>query len=135
MPRRREPIWLERLMLDAVHLDLVRSFGGLLGVRDENTLESALARPRHRWAYARQVDLAALAASYAFGIARNHPYQDGNKRLAFLAMMIFLGLNGHDLDATEADVVTVMLRLAAGDISEPALAKWIRGHLTASQDS
>ena len=117
------------MVMDAVHLDMMRTHGGLPGIRDENALESALARPQHRWVYGRKVDLAALAATYGFGLARNHPYRDGNKRVAFLAMLVFLGLNGHDLEAPEPEVVTVMLTLAAGDLSEAALAKWLRVHL------
>jgi death-on-curing protein len=125
--RRREPVWDERLVLDAVHFDMVRTHGGLPGLRDENALESALARPRQRWAHGRTPDLAALAAAYGYGIVRSHPYQDGNKRIAFLAMVVFLGLNGKDLDAPEEEVVAVMMALAAGKVSEAALARWVRG--------
>ena len=128
--RRREPVWVDRVVVDAVHLDMLRTHGGLPGIRDENALESALARPRHRWGYARKADLAALAASYGFGLARSHPYRDGNKRTAFLVMVVFLGLNGYDLDAPEAEVVTAMLKLSAGALSEAALADWLRDHLT-----
>lgn len=120
---------MDRLVLDAVHVDLLRAHGGLPGVRDENALESALARPRHRWAYSRGTDLAPLAAAYGFGLARSHPYRDGNKRIALLAMVVFLGLNGYELEASEADVVTVMVNLAAGRMSERALATWVRAHL------
>ncbi len=126
---RPEPTWVDRVVLDAVHTDLVRTHGGLPGIRDENALESALARPRHRWNYRRTVSIATLAATYGFGLARNHPYRDGNKRVAFLAMLVFLGLNGYDIEAPEADVVGVMVKLAAGDLSEQALARWIRLHL------
>jgi death-on-curing protein len=130
VPRQRqEPIWLDRLVLDAMHVDLIRTHGGLSGIRDENALESTLARPQHKWHYGRANDLATLAAAYAHGLARNHPYRDGNKRIAFLALAVFLGLNGKDLDATEADVVTTMLRLADGSLSENALAKWVREHI------
>jgi death on curing protein len=136
MPRRRrEPIWVDRVVIDAVHLDTVRTHGGFPGIRDENALESALARPRHRWAYGLRVDLAGLAATYGFGLARNHPYRDGNKRIALLAMLIFLGLNGFDLDAPEPDVVATMLKLAAGDLSEAGLAKWLRAHLVPHSDA
>lgn len=128
-PRRSEPVWINRLVLDAVHLDTIRTHGGLPGLRDENALEAALARPRHRWAYARRRDPASLAAAYGFGLARDHPYRDGNKRVAFLAMLIFLGLNGCDLEVGEDDVVKVMLGLAAGRMSEGALANWVRLHL------
>jgi death-on-curing protein len=127
--KRREPVWVDRVVVDAVHLDMLRTHGGLRGIRDENALESALARPRHRHAYARRADLAALAASYGFGLARNHPYRDGNKRTAFLVMVVFLGLNGRDLEASEAEVVTMMLQLSAGELSEAALAMWLRDHL------
>ncbi len=115
--------------MDAVHLDLIRTHGGLSGIRGESALESALARPQHRWVDGRRVDVADLAATYGFGLARNHPYRDGNKRVAFLAMLVFLGLNDYDLEAPEAEVVTVMLKVAAGELSETALAKWVRVHL------
>jgi death on curing protein len=130
MPRRRsEPTWIDRVVLDAIHADLLHTHGGLAGARDENALESALARPRHRWAYGRKCDLAALAASYGFGLARNHPYRDGNKRIAFLAMAVFLGLNGYEIEAPEADVVTVMVGIAAGRLSEARVAGWVRDHI------
>jgi death on curing protein len=127
--RRREPIWVDRVVVDAVHLDMLRTHGGLRGIRDENALESALARPRHRYTYARKVDLAALAAAYGFGLARNHPYRDGNKRTAFLVTIVFLGLNGLELHVSEAEVVTAMLQLSAGELSEAALAVWLRDHV------
>ena len=116
-------------MVDVVHLDTIRAHGGLPGLRDENALESALARPRNRWVYGRTRDLATLAGTYGFGLVRSHPYRDGNKRIAFLALAIFLGLNGYEIDAPEAEVVTVFVNLAAGRMSENALAKWIRGHI------
>jgi len=128
-PKRREPLWVDRVVVDAVHLDMLRTHGGLRGIRDENALESALARPRHRYAYARRADLPALAASYGYGLARNHPYRDGNKRTAFLVMVVFLELNGRELQASETEVVTMMLRLSAGELSEAALAVWLRDHL------
>jgi death-on-curing protein len=131
MPRRRrEPVWVERLVVDAIHLDLIRTHGGLAGIRDEDALESALARSQHRWAYGRDVRIETLAATYGYALARNHPYRDGNKRVAFVVMLVFLGLNGFDVDAQESDVVTTMLSLASGDLSERALAKWLRQHLT-----
>lgn len=127
--RGQEPLWLDRVVVDSVHLDLLRSHGGTPGVRDEHALESALARPQQRWAYGRARDLSTLAAAYGFGLARNHPYRDGNKRIAFMAMAIFLGLNGYEIEADEGEVVRVMLNLAAGRISEVTLAKWVRSHL------
>jgi death on curing protein len=119
--------------VDAVHADQLREHGGLPGVRVENALESVLARPRQKWAYADKRNLSASAAAYGFGFVRNHPYRDGNKRIGFLAIVTFLGLNDHDLDVTDAEVVTQMLRLAAGNIGEENLASWIRRHLTGSR--
>ena len=127
-PRRREPIWVDRVVVDAVHADTIQAHGGLPGIRDENALESALARPRHRFAYGRRVDMARLAACYGFGLTRNHPYRDGNKRIAFLVMIVFLELNGYEFEATEAEVVTAMVRLSAGNMSEASLAAWLRRH-------
>jgi death on curing protein len=125
----REPRWVPRLVLDAVHLDQLREHGGLPGVRDEAALESALARPKQKWAYEAEADLALLAAAYGFGLARNHPYRDGNKRVAFLAMATFLGLNGFEIEAPEAEVVAVMVGVAAGHLTERQLADWLRVHL------
>jgi len=116
-------------VVDAVHVDQVREHGGLPGIRDENALESALARPRQKWAYGNERDLATLAAAYGFGLVRNHPYRDGNKRMGFLAIATFLGVNGHELDVTDADVITHMIGLAAGNLSEDDLAAWIRAHV------
>ena len=123
---RAEPRWVARLVVDAVHLDLVREHGGLQGTRDEDALEAALARPRQRWAYGDEPDLADLAASYAFGLSRSHPYFDGNKRIAFVTMAVFLSLNGARLEAPPAEVVAVMLELAGGALTESALGAWIR---------
>ena len=126
--RRSEPKWLSRVVIDAIHDEQLREHGGLSGTRDENALEAALARPRQKWNYAEQTDVPMLAAAYAFGLVRNHPYRDGNKRIGFLALFTFLGMNGHDFDATDAEVVGEIMALAAGSISEEALAGWIRQH-------
>jgi death on curing protein len=126
--RRKEPLWLTRLVVDAIHTDQLREHGGLPGLRDENALESALARPKHRWYDERDVDLETFAAAYAFGLVMNHPYRDGNKRIGFLALVTFLGLNGLAFDAPEPDVVTTILQLAAGRTSEVQIAEWIRSH-------
>jgi death on curing protein len=131
--RRREPHWLDRMVIDAIHDEQIREHGGLAGVRDENALESALARPRQKWQYDAKADIAALAAAYGFGLARNHPYRDGNKRIAFLALYTFLGVNGWDFNATEADVVTEIVALAAGHVSEDELAAWIRHTIAKSR--
>ena len=125
---RREPRWLDRIVIDAIHNDQLREHGGLPGIRDENALESALTRPRQRWHYGENVDIASLAAAYGFGLVKNHPYRDGNKRIGFLALVTFLGLNRFDLRATDADVVTQIVALADGRVSEDALADWVRRH-------
>ena len=112
-------------MVDATHNDQLREHGGLPGLRDENLLESALARAKQRH-YAGRTDLAMLAAAYAFGLVTNRPYRDGNKRIGFLAMVTFLGVNGHDFEAGEPEIVAEFLALADGRIAEEALADWIR---------
>ena len=121
---------MPRVVVDAAHLDQIREHGGLPGVRDENGLEAALARAQQRWHYEPDSDLATLAAAYAFGLAKAHAFNDGNKRTAFLTTVIFLGLNRKDLDATEIEVVQAMTALAAGSLTEPAMASWIRERLT-----
>jgi death on curing protein len=128
--RAREPRWLSRLVIDAIHADQLQAHGGSPGRRDENALESALARPLQKWEYGRERDPAAPAAAYGFGLIRNHPYQDGNKRVGFLAIATFLGINGHELHATDEDVVTTMFALASGDLSEDGLARSIRTWMT-----
>lgn len=127
--RRSEPRWLGRLIVDAIHADQLRQHGGLPGIRDENVLESALARPRQKWEYDGG-DIALLAASYAFGFSRNHPYRDGNKRIAFLTLITFLGINEYDFETTDEDVVTTMLALADGSLTETELADWVRSRIT-----
>jgi death-on-curing protein len=124
-----EPRWVPRRVVDAAHLDQLREHGGLPGVRDENALEAALGRARQKWHYQPDTDLATLAAAYAFALAKAHAFSDGNKRTAFLAAMIFLGLNDRDLEATEEEVVTIMVSLAAGHLDEDALAAWMRPRL------
>jgi len=124
-----EPRWVPRLVIEAVHLDQVREHGGLLGIRDENALESALARARQRWTYEPESDLSRLAAAYAFGICASHPFRDGNKRLSFLAAVIFLGLNGFDFVASDREVVENMMALASGELAEEAVADWIRSRI------
>jgi death-on-curing protein len=114
------------MVVDAIHNDQLREHGGLPGVRDENLLESALARSKQKWHYGNRPDLPVLAAAYAFGLVTSHPYRDGNKRIGFLAMVTFLGINGHSFDAAEPDVVAEFLGLAGGRVSEAALADWIR---------
>ena len=115
-------------MIRAVHEEQLAEHGGPPGVRDEALLAAALARPQHRALYG-SPDASELAASYAFGIARNHPFVDGNKRTAFVAMETFLELNGFELDASDEACVLAMLGLAAGELDEQAFARWIRERL------
>jgi death-on-curing protein len=115
-----------RVVVEAIHFDQLREHGGLVGLRDEGALDAALARPRHKWAYRRKADFAALAAAYGYGLARGHPFQDGNKRVAFVVMVVFLELNGHRFSAPEEEVVHTMTGVAAGSVSEAALASWLR---------
>ena len=126
--RRAEPKWLSRLVIDAIHNDQLREHGGLPGIRDENSLESALARPQQKWHDAARTDPPTLAAAYAFGLVKNHSYRDGNKRIGFLAMVTFLGINGFEFAATDAEVVAEILALADGAVTEEALTDWIRQH-------
>ncbi|MFN7985235.1 MAG: type II toxin-antitoxin system death-on-curing family toxin [Vicinamibacterales bacterium] len=126
--RRREPQWLSRTVIDAIHSDQVREHGGLAGLRDENGLEAALARPRQKWHYNAAIDLPALAAAYAFGLITNHPYRDGNKRIGFLAMVTFLEMHGLGFTATDAEVVAEILAVASGIRSEDDLTAWVRQH-------
>ena len=128
-----QPSWLTRVVLDAIHTDQIREHGGLLGLRDETGLESALARPQHQWLYEPVTDLASLGAAYAFGLTQNHPYNDGNKRVALVAMLTFLAINGQDIGADEDDVLTTMLALAAGRLSESELASWLRARMVRTQ--
>jgi len=125
----RKPRWVPRLVVEAIHFDQLREHGGLSGLRDEGALEAALARPRNKWAYRPKVDLATLAAAYAFGLARSHPFHDGNKRVAFVTMVVFLELNACQFTAPETEVVRTMMAVAAGTTSEAALARWIRASM------
>ena len=119
-----EPEWLTTVMMVAIHDEQLAIHGGSPGLRDGALLESALDRPRNKWAY-EQVELPELAAAYGYGIARNHPYVDGNKRTSLLAIYTFLGVNGVDFVVPEADAAAIILALAAGEVSEESLARWI----------
>jgi death-on-curing protein len=122
----REPEWLSKALILAIHDEQLAEHGGSTGVRDDGLLDSALARPQNRLAYDAAADLATRAAAYAFGLARNHPFIDGNKRTAFVAAEVFLELNGMTLAASDEDCVLTMLRLAAGELEETAFAEWLR---------
>jgi death-on-curing protein len=120
-------VWLDADVLRAVHEEQLAEHGGAAGTRDEGLFESALARPHHLLAYG-DPDAADLAAAYGFGIARNHPFVDGNKRTAFVAVELFLDLNGFVLEAGDAECVLTMLAVAAGQMDEAAFAHWLRQH-------
>ena len=122
-----ESIWLLRDVVIAVHGQQLAEHGGSAGVRDEGLLDSALARGENLAAHGTP-DVADLAAAYGYGIAKNHPFIDGNKRTAFVAVELFLELNGHTLIATDADCILTMLALAAGEMKQAAFAPWIRTH-------
>ena len=124
-----EPTWLDRPILEALHADQIMEHGGSLGIRDEGLLESALARPQQKWHYEPRTDLATLAAAYAFGVAKNHPFIDGNKRATLVSAYTFLAVNGFELEVPEPEAMTVILGTADGSISEEDLASWIRSHL------
>ena len=121
-------VWLDPEVVRAAHEEQLAEHGGPPGVRDANLLVSALARPQQLANYG-SPDAADLAAAYAYGIARNHPFTDGNKRTAFVALELFLLLNGFELTAPDVDCVLTVLDLAAGKLDEPTLADWIRRHL------
>ncbi len=131
MSDRQEPRWVNERVTFALHDRQLAEHGGPSGVRDAGALASALARPVNRWAYGED-DRCALAAAYAFGIARNHPFTDGNKRTAWVAARLFLRLNGVDLAYTERDAIATVLALAAGNLTEDELADWFRQHLAAA---
>lgn len=125
----REPRWIDARLAEAIHARQLAEHGGSVGVRDQAGLESALARPRQLLAYGGEdVDMPALAAAYAFGIARNHPFVDGNKRTAYVVCRTFLVINGWDLVGDLVDRYPVFLGLAAGEIDEDELAAWLRDH-------
>ena len=120
-----EPCWLTREAVLAIHAQLLARFGGSAGIRDENMLESALAKPRQLHAYG-QPDAYEMAAAYAFGIVKNHPFIDGNKRAGFVAAYTFLGINGMDFNASEEEAVIFTRGLAAGDVTIEEYMLWLR---------
>jgi death-on-curing protein len=127
-------IWVTLTVAEAIHAEQLAEHGGGEGVRDTGLLESAMARPHNLASYG-DPDVAALAAAYAYGLARNHPFVDGNKRTAAVISETFLMLNGHALTASDAELVVAILALAAGELSEEELADWLRAHICVSQRS
>ena len=122
---RAEPRWIAQKALLLLHEESLAEFGGARGLRDEGLLESALARPQNAYAYKPDSTIAELAASYAFGLAKNHAFVDGNKRAAFLSIGLFLAINGYRLQADQVDAVQTMLAVASGNLNEEGLAAWI----------
>jgi len=122
-------VWVADNVVRAIHEAQLAEHGGITGIRDQGLLSSALARPQNLHAYGDQPDMASLTAAYTFGIARNRPFLDGNKRTAFVVMELFLNLNVWTLNAADADWISTMLALAAGKMSEAALASWIRDRI------
>jgi death-on-curing protein len=120
-----EPFWLTREMIIAIHNEQLALHGGASGLRDEGMLPSALDRPRNTFIY-EQAELPELAAAYAFGMARNRPFADGNKRTSLLALYTFLGVNGIDFIVPEAEAAAIILALVAGEVDEEGLTRWIR---------
>jgi death-on-curing protein len=125
-----EPIWLSRLIVDTIHSELIGEHGGAPGIRagGADLIEAALARPRHRFAYSPDADLADLAAAYLFGLAKNHGYLDGNKRVGFAAAATFLVVNGLRLTATEPEAYDAVIAVVEDRITEEESAAWIRAH-------
>ena len=123
------PVWIEPVALRLLHSESLAEHGGLAGIRDEGLLMSALARPQNLFAYENVTDISRLAAAYAYGITKNHPFVDGNKRAAFLSIGLFLALNGFILEVEQSVAVNTMLALAAGNLNEVELTKWIYAHI------
>lgn len=131
-----EPVWLDERIVRAMHADQIAQYGGSAGIRDENLLSASLARPQHLFSYGDAPILFDLAAAYGYGLAKNHPFVDGNKRTAFVAMATFLLLNGYAFTASEPEVVVVMERLAAGQETQESISSWIsRSTALQSEDS
>ena len=120
-----EPVWVLPELVQAVHQTLLAEHGGLTGVRDQALLDSALARPRQKFAYDSKTSVFELAAAYSYGLARNHPFTDGNKRVALTVAAVFLELNGYSLDAPEPEAVLIYQQLASGSLTEEQLGSWI----------
>jgi len=126
---KREPRWIDRRAQLLLHEESLAMFGGVRGRRDEGLLDSALARPVNKFLYEKVTGLADLAAAYGFGIAKNHAFVDGNKRAAYLAMGLFVAINGKRLRPDQVDAIQTILALAAGNIDETGLARWIGANL------
>lgn len=124
----KEPRWINARALLLLHAESLAEHGGLTGFRDENGFHAAMARPPHVFHYEPAADVSQLAAAYGFGLVRDHPFSDGNKRAGFLAILLFLDLNGWELRVEQSEAIQTILQLAAGQLSESELATWIREH-------
>jgi death-on-curing protein len=125
----KEPVWVEKEALLLLHLKSLARFGGAEGLRDEGLLDSALMRPRNAFHYDNQKEIAALTASYAFGLAKNHPFVDGNKRAAFMAVGVFLAMNRWTLNCDSVDAIQAVMALAGGEIGESEFAAWLKRNI------
>lgn len=130
----KAPAWVDKRALLLLHQESLAQFGGAAGLRDEGSLDSALARPINKYTYEGCLDLATLAAAYGFGLVRNHAFVDGNKRAAFLAVGVFLMINGQRLTAKPIDAIEAVTSLSDGSIDEARFAEWIRKNIRASND-
>lgn len=129
MAQSQEPVWIDADLTLAIHDRQLAEHGGPIGLRDASALESALARPRNQWAYG-ETDLCTLAAAYAYGVARNHPFIDGNKRTAWVLARLFLALNNIQIGFAPEEAIRMVLALASGSLSEGEVADWFRGRLS-----
>jgi len=124
-------VWLERTAIELLHAESLAEHGGLPGLRDEGLFESALARPQNVHAYEDVSDVLELAAWYGVALAKNHPFNDGNKRIAFIAALVFAGVNGFRIVADQADAAMIMMAVAEGTAAQPQFAAWLRRHAVA----
>lgn len=131
----KRPRWIDARALLLLHAESLSEHGGLVGMRDEAGLESAMARPRQIFSYEPKCDLARLASAYGVGLIRNHPFSDGNKRAGFLAILLFLDLNGYELDVGRAEATEIIFLAAAGELDESDLTDWIRKHMRRERSS
>lgn len=125
----KEPVWILDSLVPAIHSELLSEHGGGSGIRDETLLESALARPKQKYSYDPDSSLFSIAASYSFGLAKNHPFVDGNKRTAFVIGVLFLEMNGYMLNASEPSAALMFENMAAGKIDENQLSDWFEGNI------
>lgn len=125
----KTPHWISARALPLLHAESLAEHGGLAGLRDENALRSALGRPENYFPYESNCGISRLAAAYGFGLIKNHPFNDGNKRAGYLAILLFLDLNGFELRVEQVDAIQTILKVAAGRMPESELTEWIRAHL------